>query len=384
MTPGAALLVALLSQNPTSAAGAGPEVAATSVSLDVRAAPGCTSRSDLTVRIAARSPRIQVVDDAPVSARVDVTSPRPGSVVADLFLASAGAEQPPRRVVARSCAEVADGVALIIAVTLDPNLRRQPAAGVAANRGSADQGKANSRAGRDTSAASASATPGAGPVPRPPASSEELPAATTTQAAPPARASSVAQPPPPVSLTSVAPPVRRPATTTRRELGVSLAGQTIFGPAPAVMPGIAIYVMAALDRDGAWAPALFVGATHVGRAGLSESGGTASFALDAATLDACPLRLRWSRLTARPCASALVGRLSSKGSDTDQQASATRPFGVAGAAMTASFGSTVELSARLGVGLTVLRDSYEFGNAVFHQSSLFTISASVGIGVHWP
>ncbi len=384
MTPGVVLLVALFSQSPTSAAVAAPETAATSVRLDVRAAPDCTSRSDLTVRIAARSPRIQVVDDASVSARVAVTSPRPGSVVADLFLASAGAEQPPRRVVARSCAEVADGVALIIAVTLDPNLRGQPAAGEAANRGSADQGKANSRAGRDTSAASASATPGAGPFPRPPASPEELPAATTTQAAPPARANSVAQPPLPVSVTSVAPPVDRPATTTRREFGVSLAGQTIFGPAPAVMPGIALYLMAALERDGAWAPALFVGATHVGRAGLSESGGTASFTLDATTLDACPLRLRWARLTARPCASALVGRLSSKGSDTDQQASAARPFGVAGATMTASFGSTVEMSARLGVGLTLLRDSYEFGNVVFHQSSLFTISASVGIGAHWP
>jgi hypothetical protein len=150
------------------------------------------------------------------------------------------------------------------------------------------------------------------------------------------------------------------------------------------MPGIALYVMAALDRDGAWAPALFVGATHVGRADLSEAGGTASFALDAATLDACPLRLRWSRLTARPCASALAGRLSSKGSHTEQGASAARPFGVAGATMTASFGSTVELSARLGVGLTLLRDSYEFANAVFHQNSLFTISASVGIGAHWP
>ena len=384
MTPGAALLVALFSQSPSSAAVAAPEAAATSVRLDVRAAPECTSRSDLTVRIAARSPRIKVVDDASVSARVVVTSPRLGSVVADLVLASAGDEQPPRRVVARSCAEVADGVALIIAVTLDPNLRGNPVAGAVANRGSADQGQANSRAGRDTSAAPASATPGAGLVPRPPASSEERPAAPTTQAAPPVRANSVAQPAPPVIATSVAPPVHRPAATTRREFGVSVAGQTIFGPAPAVMPGIALYVMAALDRDGAWAPALFVGATHVGRADLSEAGGTASFALDAATLDACPLRLRWSRLTARPCASALVGRLSSKGSDTDQPASAARPFGVAGAAMTASFGSTVELSGRLGVGLTVLRDSYEFGNAVFYQSSLFTISASVGIGAHWP
>ena len=368
MTPGAALLVALFSQRPPSTAVAAPEAAAASVRLDVRAAPECTSWSDLTVRIAARSPRIQVVDDASVSARVVVTLPRPGSVVADLVLATAGTEQPPRRVVARSCAEVADGVALIIAVTLDPNLRGTPAAGEAANRGSVERGNANSRAGRDTSA---------------PASPEERPAATT-QAAPPVRANSVAQPPPPVIVTSVAPPVRRPAATTRREFGVSLAGQTIFGPAPAVMPGIALYVMAALDRDGGWAPALFVGAMHVGRADLSELGGTASFALDAATLDACPLRLRWSRLTARPCASALVGRLSSKGSHTDQAASAARPFGVAGATMTASFGSTVELSARLGAGLTLLRDSYEFANAVFHQSSLFTISASVGIGAHWP
>ena len=43
-----------------------------------------------------------------------------------------------------------------------------------------------------------------------------------------------------------------------------------------------------------------------------------------------------------------------------------------------------ELSGRLGVGLTVVRDSYEFGTAVFHQSSLVTISASLGLGVHWP
>ena len=67
-----------------------------------------------------------------------------------------------------------------------------------------------------------------------------------------------------------------------------------------------------------WSPALFVGATHVWRSDLSEPGGAASFTLDAASLDACPLRLRWSRLAARPCASALVGRLAASGSDTDQ------------------------------------------------------------------
>jgi hypothetical protein len=163
-----------------------------------------------------------------------------------------------------------------------------------------------------------------------------------------------------------------------------LAGQAIFGPAPAVMPAVTLSLTAMLNRDGRWSPAMFVGVTHGSRSDLSEPGGTASFSLDAASLDVCPLRLRWSGLTTRPCASALLGRLSSKGTDTQQGASATRPFATAGAAMTASFGSTVELSGRLGIGLTMIRDSYEFATAVFHQSSLLTISASLGLGIHWP
>jgi hypothetical protein len=150
------------------------------------------------------------------------------------------------------------------------------------------------------------------------------------------------------------------------------------------MPGIALYGMAALDRPGVWAPALFVGATHVWRDDLSQTGGTASFALDAATLDVCPLRLRWSRFAARPCAAALVGRMSVRGSDTGNPASAARPFGVAGAAITAGFGSTVELSVRLAVGVTVIRDSYEFATNVFYRASLITTSASLGVGVRWP
>ena len=167
-------------------------------------------------------------------------------------------------------------------------------------------------------------------------------------------------------------------------MGAYLAGQTIFGPAAAVMPGIALYAMVEVDREGPWVPALFVGATHVWRADLSEPGGKASFTLDAASLDACPLRWRWSLLTARPCVSALVGRMTARGSDTDHAVSSERPFAVAGAVMTAGFGSTVELSARLGVGLTLIRDSYELGAAAFHRAAPVTISAGLGIGTRWP
>jgi hypothetical protein len=143
--------------------------------------------------------------------------------------------------------------------------------------------------------------------------------------------------------------------------------------------------MAALDGDGWWAPALYVGATHVWRSNLAEASGAASFSLDAASVDACPLRLRWWRLTARPCASALVGRLAaSGGADTDQPTSSARPIAVASAVVIAGVGSPVELTARLGLGATLIRDSYEIATDVFYRASALSFSASVGIGAHWP
>ena len=154
MTPGAALLVALLSQS-ASATGAAPGAAITSLRLEVRAPAACTSRRDLAARIAARSPRIEVVDDSPLSASVSVASLHAGSVVADLVLRSPGADQTPRRVVARSCAEVADGAALIIAVTLDPSLRRSPATGAGEERGTTKETKAPTRPGSDVAPAAA-------------------------------------------------------------------------------------------------------------------------------------------------------------------------------------------------------------------------------------
>ncbi|HMF42846.1 MAG TPA: hypothetical protein VKQ32_19375 [Polyangia bacterium] len=334
MFPGGALLAALLSQ---SAPGAAPEAATTTVRLDGRGAAECTPRSDLAARVAARTPRVQFADDGAVHAEVAVTSARPGNVVAELVLGPARAEAP-RRVVARSCAEAADAIALIIAVTLDPTLK-----------GSAP--------------ATSSAPP---PAVKPPAEAV------------------VAKPPAP-AVESPARAVATPASATKRRFGVAVAGQTIFGPAPNVMPGIALYVMAALDRGGAWSPALFVGATRVWRDDLSQPGGSASFTLDAASVDACPIRLAGSALTVHPCASALVGRMASSGADTGNGVSTARPFAVAGAAIAARFGVTasIELSLRLAAGVTLIRDSYQFGATTFHRADPVTTSASLGIGTRW-
>ena len=361
MTPSAALLVALLLQG---AAGA-PPGEPTRVQLRVQAAPDCTSRRDLAARIAERSPRIEVVDEAPVSAAVTVTSPHPGKVIADLVLGAGGAAQPARCVVARTCPEVADGVALIIAVTLDPSSRRGPPAIVAERR--------REEPGASESGASAGAADEQKPATEP-APAPKPPDRTAPPTPPPERTAAPSPPQPTVAA-------RVPSA---RQFGAYLAGQTVLGPAPAIMPGLALYVLAALERQGPWSPALVLGATRVWRADLSETGGTASFTLDAASLDACPLRFRWTALTARPCASALFGRLTSRGSDATPTASATRPFAVAGAVISVGFGSRVDVSARLALGLTLIRDSYEFGTDVFHRADPITVSASVGVGAHWP
>ena len=61
----------------------------------------------------------------------------------------------------------------------------------------------------------------------------------------------------------------------------------------------------------------------------------------------------------------------------------TRALGIAGTAaaflalapaLAASAGTTVEVSARVGVGVTLLRDAYEFGGATFHRASPITTS----------
>jgi hypothetical protein len=353
MLLGRAVLLALIAQN---AVGPSPGAPPARARLDVHGAAECVSRTDLAARVAARSPRIQFADDAEIAAEVVVTSARPGNVVAELTLGAARAEASPRRVVGRSCADAADAIALIIAVTLDPTSSAGAPATVESTSGGPPV------AGRPA----ASQPP---PAPKPPAT----PVAPT----PPATA----------AVVESSRPASVPARPTRRRFGATLAGQTIFGPAPEVMPGIAIYAMAALDRDGVWAPALFLGATRVWRSNISETDGSASFVLDAGSLDVCPVRFEWSRVLLRPCASALGGRLNaSGGADTRKAASAARPFGMAGGAVTAGVGLTarLELSVRLGVGVTLLRDSYELGTTTFHRADRVTTAASLGVGGLWP
>jgi hypothetical protein len=340
--------------------------ASTSARLEVEADAACTSRADLVARIRARSPRVSFVENERVMAiRAQFSAAPAGGIAGEVTLANPGAKPAQRRVLARTCSQAADAVALIIAVTLDPasleRVHSEPTgaepANVSADSGSAERTSATD-GGPAVGAATSDTTRNAEGVERP--SPLESPAAVPDAAASNASASA------------------------RPSFGAQLAFQSLVGPAPRLMPGAALYLELGLERAGAWAPSAIWGATHVASPEISRPGGVASFSLDAVSFDACPLRLRIARLVARPCASALAGRLLASGSETRNPAGEMRrPFWTVGGSgiLSAQLPWLLEASLRVSVGANLVRDSFSFTPEVFHEVGPATFAASLGLGV---
>lgn len=357
-----------------SAAGASSERPVARARLELVGPASCATAGDLAARVAARSPRIELVDDpAAITALATLTPRRAGGVEAELVLVESGARRPARRFLAHSCSEAADALALMVAVALDP-------VWVAEHGGTVDQPE--EVAPPSASSPSSSAPDGSRPAP-----------ASSRPAPPPARPAPLPEeeppaPPAPATEDLKAAPPTSPSTSPspsppwRRRISGQVAGFGLWGPAPSFMPGMAVSAVGALDTDGVVSPALALGALYAWRFDLEQPGGKASFELVAGSVDACGLRFRLSGAELRVCASAVLGRLSASGSDTDNPARVARPFVVAGAAslLTLPLGSRLELAARLGAGATWPRDSYELGTSVFYTSSRLTTSASLGLG----
>jgi len=318
----------------------------TAARLEVEAQPSCSTRDELIARVAARSARIRFVDGGagvPVmTARIDAGAK--GAVVAELTVVEPDGRRFARRLEAPSCAAATDALALVVAITLDPSAATAEAA--APSDAVPSQG---------TAAGGAAAAPPASPLPTDdhPTINREAPA---------------------------------PESEPTRRLTVGAAGALIAGPAPTVMPGIALEAQAALDRASVWSPAAILTLAHVWSRALPETGGTAEFALDLLGLDLCPLRLALGGLEMRACGAGSVGRLAAQGSNTYDPRSVARPFATAGGTVRLAwaFGSRVEARARFGGGATLWRDAFEFSPGVFHRVASVTLVGDLGIGVRFP
>ena len=321
--------------------------------LEVQASSACATRAEIVARVRARLPAERLADvGGAVAMSVRFAEVRPGVIVADVTFTSGDAKPSARRVQAGSCSEATDAVALIIAMTLSP----------AGNRSDGPSDASASAAGA-ASDQTASSPPG------PPTATGE-PRISAERIEPERKVGNLTSPGP----ASVA------------SFGVHLAAQSFVGPAPQVMPGVAVYALAGLERRAPWSPAILLGATHAWQSGGRAPGGIASFELDAVTIDACPIRLRLGGIQARPCGSVLAGRFSARGTDTINAApESRRPFWVVGGAVMASADLfwLLEASARVAVGANLVQDSFEFTPSVFHTVPAITVAASAGVGLRW-
>ena len=377
----------------TRVAAAQDDPAVTTARLEVQALPDCTTREELAARVAARSHRIRFEDEAsgPSVRAAIAPSPR-GGAVAELVIVEPGGRSSSRRLSAGSCAEATDAIALIIALTLDPASATKPSAKTVAKPSTAPASKPS-----PTPSPAPSATPAVGAPertpPAPTASGHERDGAEAPAARAPAPLAGPATTPEPAARPAtleadrpvVSAETPEPPVATQDRFGAGAAAQAIFGPAPDTLPGVAVYLIAALDRTRAWSPAAVVWATHAASSGIGEPGGRAAFTLDTLTLDACALRLRLSVLEARACATGMYGRLSASGSETYSPATAARPYAVAGGALLISAVlGRLDLTGRIGGGASLIRDSFAFAPMVFHRTDAVTVAASLGLGVRFP
>jgi hypothetical protein len=341
-----------------------PAVPSTVARLEVHAPPDCATKEALAARVQARAPRVRFGDDDGAwSIRAWFVSTGASRVVAEVVVAGPDGKTASRHLVAQTCNEAAEGVALIVAVTLDPSAMASESVA------SSSPPNATSPSASPTAGSHASATP---------------PATSSSPTAPPARPALPSPEEQSEARATFAAEARH--GSARWQIGADVAVQGFVGPGPWVMPGVAIYFAAAIDRQTVWSPAIYLGATHAWITGLQRPGGTAAFFLDAGSLDACPVRIHLLSLDARACVSGLGGDWASSGSATVMPHTRSRPFAVAGAAaiLTLHLGSIFVIAARISGGATLVRDSYEFGDRAFYRAGPVTGSGSLGLGVRWP
>ncbi|HET9959936.1 MAG TPA: hypothetical protein VFQ61_35835 [Polyangiaceae bacterium] len=340
----------------------------------MQAKPECTSRADLAARVESRLPHVRfVVEGTALVARARFTRLASGNVLGEVRLEGPGGAMATRRIVAQSCTQAAEAIALVISVTVDPNALLSTGS---TNSGKVSEGSSLPTRGERATSPSDAGEVTAGGLETKPVESPNLPAPAVNEQS----ANGSDQDSSGASTLRGSDPV---AFSGKPYFGTYVTAHAGLGVAPRPMMGVALYALAALESEGLFAPALMLGAAHVARNGFVEQGGKANFELDTLSLDACPVRVRWELIGARACIWLLGGRLTATGSATSSPTSVHRPFlaGGGSAVLTARLLPALELSARAAVGANFVRDSFEFSPFVFHTVSPVFASLSLGLGI---
>jgi len=199
----------------------------------------------------------------------------------------------------------------------------------------------------------------------------------------------------PVARASPEPlPVKAPdhdrASTSRTVVASGLAGGGVVGLFPDPAPSVSTFIEVGRERGSALSPSARLSLSASASSSVSVSPGSASFRWMAATLDGCPLELRWAKgWRATPCAFVQLGVLAGSGRGVaTPEAESRRWIALGGSArLNWNFLGAFFAEAQGRLEAPLARDTFVFAlpeRVVVHAIPAVLGSFELGAGVRWP
>jgi hypothetical protein len=325
-----ALVATIASHNPATAADEEEPIR-----LTYQASTSCPTESEFVTRIRARTTRARVAWPGENARTFDVlidAGPPPSGRVTIL---DADIPTGTRRVTADACPQVADALALVIALSVDPH---------------------------------ASPPPEVAPKPPPGTAPDPL-----------ALEPSIQQP-------TDKPPRASPSADERRGLFVGVDFAVTYGVAPAALLSSAPYLGWRSSAEGILRPALRFTFVHATDSGQPAPSGSADFAWTVGRVDLCPADWSWSSFGVTACARIEGGALAVVPYGVELPEKRVRPWFAAGLLARAewSFLRPLFLDADLDVLLRATDDRFYFvPDTTFYRVPVVGGSGGIGLGAHF-
>jgi hypothetical protein len=330
------------------------------------ATAGCPSRTDFEDRLWSRMPAHESASISP--RRIEARLQRSGTRVAgSVVLTDASGAVTTRRIVAASCSEAVDALALIVALTVDP---------MEAHGGTPppqEDGATAPGAAGATHGDRGDATPGETKTNAPAPTSVPKPPVDTGRSPPPAPPVSGVQ----ESSAAVAPSSRR------SRFGVSASFLVASGVVPGASPGGEVAVVA--STSGVPALSLRFGGRLVASAGTASDEGEASFSWWSGFAGGCLGSDASAALVLSGCAVYELGRLGAGGSRTENPSSSGTMWQALGPELRFEWVFAAPFALNAGVaGMFPLRaERFWLGNDVVFRVPPAGIRAEIGAVVRF-
>ena len=358
---------------------------------------GCGTAGELRERVKRRSERVRFVERGPAvrRARAEIRVLPNRALKATLVWWSDEGRELVRELEAPNCRDALDALALVLAVTLDPDadVAAEPAA-----RGEGSAGPAEPRSSAPArEPASASETPRAAAPPSAP--QPPSPSAPPKSSPSSSRSASQRESQPADSDSESSDSVDLAESDVAGERGsawhlspfAGVSGGARFGPAPLVLPGVGVFIGVGFT-PGLPASALArLSLSRYGRGGFEADGGTAEFELDTLRLELCPLGFAPAvfapgAVALHGCVAGELGAYETQGSRTVAGEEHDRPWRSLAASVRLAVRPVPALELELAGALErpLVRDRFEFNPRTFHEVRPLTGWVEVGVGLRIP